>query len=653
MKKLYTTFILILYACFCLCQSLPPDEVDIGDTWYDVQTTRSMQNRVFCFEDNTIGATWNCGFMDYNYVGIGYNYYNGEAWDAFAQQTITSGPAKNPSYTKFMENGEVVVSEGANVLYFNYRLTKGEGDWEEVIISGPPGYSKLYSPQIVTTGLYNEVIHLLTLKKESGLQLPYQDNIGKILYSRSLDGGMTWDILHHEFDFNNDYFGFSELSIVWAEPVGSTLAFVAGDYLTDIILMKSIDDGDNWQKTIIWEHPYPFLELNVSVQDSIWSNTGAQSVVMDMESNVHLAFALCNIISNTQFDTVKFDKFADGIAYWREDMAPFYSSTESLHPDSLSLTGNLIGWTPYTGIEPFWWGCAWYCIPWYYSLGIATMPTLNVTDQGKVILVYATIVDGYNTGNIYSRHLLSRASLDGGNSWDEIYDLSSDLLHIFDECVFPIFAQNMDNYWNIIYQYDIEPGLSGDPYSIYNYNKIAHMHIWDGTLHPEFYASDSTINEGDSVIFNATNSAEIYYWVFEGGDPASFSGENPPPVVYFEEGIFDVELHCQKFYYSGSEIKEDFITVLPATKIKETDHLEMISIYPNPTKGKISLISNESKNYVLKIFDLYGNVILEKSNNLATEKQVIDLTGISDGIYILEISAEKSIYYYKKLVKKQ
>ena len=65
----------------------------------------------------------------------------------------------------------------------------------------------------------------------------------------------TWDI-NQEIDGlgPDEYLGFTIGAYTWAEPKNDVLAFVAGDYLTDLLLMKSTDEGDTWQKTVVWEN---------------------------------------------------------------------------------------------------------------------------------------------------------------------------------------------------------------------------------------------------------------------------------------------------------------------------------------------------------------------------------------------------------------
>jgi len=82
MKKIYFCIAFLLLYFLSYCQQDLVEESTIGMTKYDVQTTRSMQDRIFHYPDGTIGATYNFaqspnGLDD---LGVGYSYYDGNAW---------------------------------------------------------------------------------------------------------------------------------------------------------------------------------------------------------------------------------------------------------------------------------------------------------------------------------------------------------------------------------------------------------------------------------------------------------------------------------------------------------------------------------------------------------------------------------------------
>jgi hypothetical protein len=628
-----------------------------------------MQNRIYYYNDGTIGAVWNLAFdfSTWDDLGVGYNYFDGSNWGDWPVQSITSDIAINPSYTKFGNNGEIVASEGENSLFLNYRMNKGEGEWEEFILPGPAGFEKLFSPQIVTTGNFNEILHLLALKKDTSIQFEDfdQDNVCKVIYSRSNDFGITWDILHYEFDFNNEYFGFSELSMVWAEPRNNTLAFVIGDYYTDLILMKSNDGGDNWEKTIIWEHPYPFFEHNVMLVDTFWANSGSQSVALDFNSKTHVSFAVTCIISDTLNTTGNYDWWADGIVYWNQDRPVFTNNINALnsfgHPDSeLEEDYSLIGWSQDLNgndsleIQKFSAGKS-----VYPSLGLSTMPSIFVRDNGQINIIWSSVTEGYDNGQSNYRHLWTRSSLEDGDFWDNFHHLTSDLIHIFDECVFPVFAAfPEDAYLHLIYQHDNEPGLHDENIGIpWSENFTSHLKFyyeWPFYLFLLFNADQTTIHAGDTVNYINTSYGNPnpinYQWYFEGGTPDT-STEKHPSVVYYDEGIFDVTLIGSNDLYSDTIVKEDYIIVLPQTGIIHQDKIVKTDIYPNPTTGIISVKSSIDGDYNLIIYSLAGDVIVDMSYDHNTKMKNIYLNGNPAGVYILEIQSE-SQRMVKKIVLK-
>ena len=670
MKKVITILGFLIVNCHLIVaqKTYYVDETVIGSTVYDIQTTRSIQNRIYLFNDGTMGAVYNSGINAPSFpdLGIGYNYYDGNSWEPQSSLAIISGSAKNPSYSNYGENGEIVVSEGEYGLFINYRSLKGTGTWQETIFPGPSGCTYLYSPQIVTSGPDDNVIHVLALCKDTSQQLNYQDNIGKVLYSRSTDGGITWDPLHYYFDFNNDYFGFSELAISVAEPKNGTLAFVVGDYLTDLILMKSTDGGDSWLQTIIVDHPYPYLEFGTTVTDTFWTNTGSMDIALDNELKANVVFSLCHIKSEIE-NGWYYDSWSDGIVYWNEDMAAFSNNINALnpwgHPDSELIEDyNLVAWSqdinnngeldfaPFTSDNP----------PMYPALGISSMPTLFISDLGVKFLIYSSLTETFDNGTENYRHIWARAY--SGNYWGMFTDLTNSLIHIFDECVYPAVApRNNYDYVHLIYQYDGEPGPSNfnNGGSIFPENSMMFLKFDTGIIPSPFalayFSADTThIKEGDTVQFiNLSNGYpynDLYYlWEFEGGTPASSSEKNPE-VTYSEQGSYDVKLTA---YVSPTIydiwLAEDYITVVKdvgiSGHVKEAD----FNLFPNPTKNilNVEVTSFEKMDYTIS--DLLGEAIFRGEIMPESPQLKLDLGEVNEGVYFITLSTpNKSVT--KKLV---
>lgn len=81
-----------------------------------------------------------------------------------------------------------------------------------------------------------------------------------------------------------------------------------------------------------------------------------------------------------------------------------------------------------------------------------------------------------------------------------------------------------------------------------------------------FSANPTTLSTADSTLFTdmSTGSPTSWEWTFEGGSPASFTGQNPPYVHYTTPGNYDVTLVVSNGIESSTFTKEDYIVVYTA-----------------------------------------------------------------------------------------
>lgn len=634
-------------------------DLTIGNTYYDLQTWRTLQNRMYNFDDGTKGAVWNMGmdFPNFPDLGIGYNYYDGNSWGPDPWQSITSDWAINPSYTAYLENGEMIASQGENGLILSLRENKGTGNWQESILSGG-GFKH---PVVVTSGPNNSIIQLLYLKADDTFTpTPAQPYRGFIWYARSSDGGQSWDVNQQLSELGPDnYLGFTIGSYCWAEPKGEVLSFVAGDYLTDLILMKSEDGGNTWQKTVIWEHPYPMFEIFSFESDSFYCNNGGISIALNNDNEANIAFTLNRVHSPIDMDSLWYDPFVGGVVYWNENRPTFSNNFNALnpntnHPDSeLEEDYSLIGWVQdINGNDTL----DLVGVITYPTPGLCVMPQIITEDYlDDIFVAFSAAAEGYNNGVANYRHIWIRPS-QNGDWWGNFIDLNDNLIYVFSECIYPSFAPNFDDYAYLTFQEDNEPGITIPPGPIYSENHIRYMSVDLGWNPPwisaDFYTNTTTIYEGDTIQFENLSSVNPPYplesdWVFESGTP-SYSSDDNPIVVYNDAGTFDVSLTVTDGVMTDVEIKSDYITVLPATNIYETNKNENIEIYPNPGNGMFTINLNLENPDDINVYNILGEKILNYPNEKITNQLKLDLTNQENGIYFIQIKTG-SILITKKI----
>lgn len=464
--------------------AFPPEEEQIGWTRYDDQANASIQNRIYMYDDGTIGATWTRAMEDGTWSdrGTGYNYFDGNSWGDFPEIQVEEERTGWPSYSPWGENGEIIFAHGSDGLVISSRTEKGTGDWAYSTLQGPPDHEYMIWNRAITSGEDNTRVHAMAVTASTVYNgTPYEGLNGALLYSMSTDGGTTWEIENAILDGmgSENYMGYDGDTYTFAQPEGDIVAFVVGESWYDLFLMKSTDGGQTFTKTVIWDHPYPFFDTQAPIAtDTFYCVDGSQSCVIDINGKVHVAFGINRAISDGT-DMLWFP-YVDGIGYWNEDMPTFSNNLNALSPygdpgSELVEDYNLIGWSQDVNNN----GTLDFAedIGTYY-VSLSSFPQLVYDENNHLCLIYSSVTETYDNGTLNYRHLWARASTDGGLSWGEFFDLSSELIHIFDECVYPSCAANSDEYIHLIYQTDNEPGCAiwGTTHAPVD-NKIVYMKV--------------------------------------------------------------------------------------------------------------------------------------------------------------------------------
>ncbi|HRY99377.1 MAG TPA: T9SS type A sorting domain-containing protein [Bacteroidales bacterium] len=441
-----------------------PMETLIGDTKFDLQTNSTCQQRIYRYPNGSLAATWTMGYNDaasYPDRGTAYTYSFGNQWAPFPLTRIETVKTGWPSYAPLGDSGEIVCAHSgtSSGLILNKREGRMSGSWTQFSLAGPSTNPNILWPRMTTRG---DTIHLIALTAPvANAGTMYNSLDGALLYYRSINAGASWDKLHVQPTglTSANYRAFGGDQYAWAEPRGDTLAFVMGDDWYDVILMKSVDGGDTWTRTVVFQHPYPFFnETTTLVTDTPWVCDGSLAVALDHSGNAHLAFGLMRVLNTDLTDaTTTYLPFTDGLVYWNETMPPL----SSLNDDSLYTSGNLIAWMldlNGNGVLDFV-STATTSLGLYY-MSLSSQPQIHVDDQDNLFLLYSGVREGAGNGLQNYRHIYGRGKIAGGYGWDTLFDITGSLVHNYHECVFPSLSPRSDASLHFMYQYDTEPGLS-------------------------------------------------------------------------------------------------------------------------------------------------------------------------------------------------
>lgn len=454
-----------------------PTEHIIGTTWYDLFSNKFIGNRFFRWEDGTMAAVFMIGYESSVFPdrGTGYNFYNGTEWGpqptARIENTRTGWPSNDD-----WGMGEInVAHNGATSLEILTRPDKGTGDWTQTNFLGPAGIENdLTWPRVITSGENNDVIHML-----ANSYVEYMGQTTALLYSRSTDGGATWDPQNVIMEGTgvNDYFEIAadEYTMV---ARGNTVCVLIGSAWHDLFYMRSDDNGDTWEKNMVWEHPYPFFDWNTTIADTFFCVDNSAHMTLDYNGNAHVVFGINRVMHLEVGTSYNYFPYVDGIGYWHDGMDPFSDDLSALAPPQYGYaTSEMVEDENYIGYMQDVDGDGEITltdeIMSYRQLGPSTMPTITVDEFGYKYVLFASTTETYFNDTYNYKHIWARGydNATGAEGWGDFMDLTSDIVHIFDECVYPILPTNTDANIHYIYQADITPGIALDDEHAYQENR--------------------------------------------------------------------------------------------------------------------------------------------------------------------------------------
>lgn len=439
-------------------------ETVIANTLYPLQTNRATMNRCIYNADGTVLAgltisqgSWNA-WAD---RGTGYNYFDGTAWTGgVATLRVETDRTGFGDLAVLGNNSEMIVAHNTNqgnAMHFSTRAVKGTGTWTENFNLQPAmgyGYTagRLWS-RIAVSGTSGNVVHQIALTTPTNASPPgaiYRGQDGALVYSRSTDGGATWSVpdVIALLD-SSQYVAFSadEYAI---DAKGSTVAIVVGDLVTDLVLLKSTDDGATWTKTRVNQFPIPLYSSGITdvnndnVADTIDTNDETMDVVVDNNGQAHVWFGYMRTINtNGSADSINYFPGVASLMYWNESMG---TGAPVAIAGALDYNAN-------SALDVTDWGT--------YGTGLLSQPSAGIDASGNLYVAYSCILESTDNGSGKSyRTIYIIGSADGGQTWTAPYLLGPDPNNFdyFERC-YPSLARNVGGgIVRLIYQRDAQPG---------------------------------------------------------------------------------------------------------------------------------------------------------------------------------------------------
>jgi len=156
----------------------------------------------------------------------------------------------------------------------------------------------------------------------------------------------------------------------------------------------------------------------------------------------------------------------------------------------------------------------------------------------------------------------------------------------------------------------------------------------------EFYYE---INGIEINFYSTSLREDSLSWDFRDGSGSDL----PDPVHTFNlTGEYNVMLHA----YNGCG--QDSVTHMVYVGLEETDKNVPVSIYPVPASDKLYILPESScKEITATLYNAYGNIMLSLQKDNDLEGMILlDLTGMAEGIYFLQLTLDDRVFTRKIVV---
>lgn len=591
------------------------DEYETMVTNYDLQTNGFVANRMYRFNDGTVGvtATWSQSAPSFADRGTGYNYFDGESFGDQPIARVESVKTGWPSYCQYGANGEMVVAHtGSGLVYFT-RDTKGEGEWK--------GPNNIPNPdlglpaqdltwcRVITSGPNHEYIHVIAADQDEDVLADTY-----LYYCRSTDGGETWTVSLMPELAENEIAAFGSDYYALAANGNTVAVLLVGDMMTNSYVIKSEDNGETWTKILVWENPYAGLDwendpASLFGEDNPMYGPETGAICVDNNGMVHCAYSSHHYYHEELGTSYNFyyGMSVDGIFYWNESMGPIVDEGWTCPDDGTVIAPN--------GHNAFrmWWptDAAGEYITRNFTTTLCGFIDPEQTAEWDNGLFYYEDYYGYWQG---------ASALPG-----ICVDADGTIAVVF-SCPDPTRRDGNEMYLRAPYVSYIEfPYAVGDAYGEWT-EEVGNYYYNEDYLAGDFmHMMEECI--ATSSIQNTTNHE---FWIsYSGDDLCGYGvGNSATQGAYTDNTIWAMKVVPN---YEGLNVNE---AVNPMTNV---------NVYPNPVQDQLNIQINASQasEMNISIYNITGQKVMESNTNVYTginERQV-NVSELNAGIYFVTVKA--------------
>ena len=457
----------------------------IGTTWFDGQSNGSFGRRVAVSESGKVSAAWLYGFDFDGFPdrGSAFNSREDGVWGPSPTERLEGDLRTGyPDFALLGDDTDVVAAhfqdENSTWQLGVFRKASGGDTWNQITVPTAVSFGMVWAKMAVG-GQDNNTIHLIgiTLAEAFGGQ-PYEGINQHLLYYRSNDGGLNWDVQDFIIPgLDSTYYNTIDPESYTLDAKGDQVAVGVFTSWGDIAVFSSVDGGDNWLRFQVHDFPLDKYDGNGYTSDDVpldpdapseiamLSGDGTGSVLIDEDGLIHAWYPYMYV--EAQGPDLFFYPGMSGMAYWNQtfgaDSTRLIADLEDFDMDGEI---NVVG------------------IPTYF-VSLTSWPTSAVDAENNIYLSYAAFHEGYSNSSEDQnyRRIFIIKSEDGGETWSSPVDLISEenfaplSINTF-SCTYPALARTVNDAVHLTFQLDFVPGFHvfGDMDPA-NENSIIYMEV--------------------------------------------------------------------------------------------------------------------------------------------------------------------------------
>ncbi len=529
------------------------NKIQIGTTYYDLQTNGSVGRRVNLLPGGKISATWTTSSDNseaFTNRGTGYNHFDLTNWLPVAnptprlEGTRLGWPSVGINGTREWVAAHSA-ADGGFVMSYNNAI--GSTSWTSgnLVLSQPQKRPIWF--RIANSGnIFHAIASYADSSNAGEPRAPtIKGVVAPMTYSRSLDGGVTWDKIHTVLDGYDSTRVTSGGGDIYAIDVkDSIVAIVTGRLLHDILVFKSTDNGNTFTRMIADSFKYAPYSSKTLMIDTPFVCDGSLDVLIDNDGKVHAFWGVTRVLdTDTTDETYSFFPTTALMGYWNENTmtTQFIAGGGQMDRNkngemdisagnwsSLDVNGQIPANLKTNGISS---------VARLGNTGLLHLPSAGIAADGSLYITYSfPLEQDVDDNNVNRRDIFIVHSEDGGVSWSVPQDISQVLGQ---EEEFACVAKVVDNFVHVIFQMDDLPGTNLQTNSRIDNNHPVVLNKIMYSAIPVEKIKDGSISQVWNASINKFNpNKEIF--VVSQNQPNPFS--NTSEVIVWLDGAADVTL---------------------------------------------------------------------------------------------------------------